>query len=43
MIIEGRAEPSFLVSHVESLDSAPEIYERFDQREEGVTKVLLKP
>ncbi|MFC7007655.1 glutathione-independent formaldehyde dehydrogenase [Halalkalicoccus salilacus] len=43
MIIEGRADPSFLVSHREDLERAPEMYERFDQREEGVTKVLLEP
>lgn len=33
----------FIVSHVEPLENAPEMYERFDRREEGVTKVLLKP
>ncbi|WP_167768428.1 glutathione-independent formaldehyde dehydrogenase [Haloarcula amylovorans] len=43
MIIEGRAEPSFIVSHRVDLEDAPEMYERFDEREEGVTKVLLKP
>ena len=43
MIVEGRAEPGFIVSHVEPLENAPELYERFDEREEGVTKVLLKP
>jgi threonine dehydrogenase-like Zn-dependent dehydrogenase len=43
MIIEGRADPSFYVSHRESLEDAPEMYQRFDDREEGVTKVLLEP
>ncbi len=43
MIIEGRADPSFLVSHRVDLEDAPEMYERFDEREEGVTKVLLEP
>ena len=43
LIIEGRADPSFLVSHRVGLDEAPEMYERFDNREEGVTKVLLEP
>ena len=43
MIIEGRADPSFYVSHREPLSNAPEMYERFDNREEGVTKVLLEP
>lgn len=43
MIISGRAEPGFLVSHRVSLEDAPEMYQRFDERETGVTKVLLKP
>lgn len=43
LIVEDRADPSFLVSHRVGLDEAPEMYERFDNREEGVTKVLLEP
>ncbi|RKD94834.1 glutathione-independent formaldehyde dehydrogenase [Halopiger aswanensis] len=43
MIIEGRADPSWVVSHRVDLDQAPEMYEKFDEREEGVTKVLLEP
>ncbi|MFC6724763.1 glutathione-independent formaldehyde dehydrogenase [Halobium palmae] len=43
LIIEGRADPSWVVSHRVSLDEAPEMYQRFDDREEGVTKVLLEP
>ncbi|ELZ03549.1 glutathione-independent formaldehyde dehydrogenase [Natrialba aegyptia] len=43
MIVSGRAEPGFLVSHEVELEDAPEMYERFDEREEGVTKVLLHP
>ena len=43
MIIEGRADPSWVVSHRVDLDEAPEMYEAFDNREEGVTKVLLEP
>ena len=43
MIIEGRADPSFVVSHRVDLEEAPEMYEAFDNREEGVTKVLLEP
>ena len=43
LIIQGRADPSFVVSHRVSLDEAPEMYEAFDKREEGVTKVLLEP
>ena len=43
MIIEGRARPSFVVSHELSLDEAPSAYEKFDRRVEGYTKVVLHP
>ncbi|GCB47815.1 glutathione-independent formaldehyde dehydrogenase [Streptomyces sp. NL15-2K] len=43
MIIEGRARPSFVVSHEMSLDEAPSAYEKFDKRVEGYTKVVLHP
>jgi len=43
LIAEGRATPSFIVSHELPLDRAPEAYERFDAREDGWTKVVLKP
>ncbi|GAA3297196.1 glutathione-independent formaldehyde dehydrogenase [Dactylosporangium matsuzakiense] len=43
LIVTGRAQPSFLVSHELPLDRAAEGYERFDRRDAGWTKVLLKP
>ncbi|GAA2429691.1 glutathione-independent formaldehyde dehydrogenase [Streptomyces macrosporus] len=43
MIIAGRANPSFVVSHRLPLAEAPEAYEHFDKRDNGWTKVLLKP
>ncbi len=43
LIIAGRAEPSFVVSKELPLDEAPDAYKRFDNREEGYTKVLLHP
>ncbi|GAB2762287.1 glutathione-independent formaldehyde dehydrogenase [Salinifilum aidingensis] len=43
MIIAGRAKPSFVVSQQLPLASAPDAYARFDQREEGYSKVLLQP
>jgi len=43
LIIEGRADPSWVVSHRVDLEEAPEMYEKFDAREEGVIKVLLEP
>lgn len=43
LIIAGRAKPSFLVSHDLSLEDAADAYRRFDRREEGWTKIILKP
>jgi glutathione-independent formaldehyde dehydrogenase len=43
MITEGRANPSFVVSHELPLDEAPDAYQKFDKRVDGYTKVILKP
>jgi glutathione-independent formaldehyde dehydrogenase len=43
LIITGRATPGWIVSHELSLDEAPEAYRRFDERQDGWTKVLLHP
>lgn len=43
MIIEGRATPSFVVSHKLPLDQAPQAYDKFDKRIDGYTKVILRP
>ena len=43
LIIAERASPSFVVSHEVPLSEAPEAYQKFDQRVEGYTKVLLHP
>jgi threonine dehydrogenase-like Zn-dependent dehydrogenase len=43
LIREGRASPSFIVSHHLPLDNAPEAYQHFDKREIGWTKVVLNP
>jgi glutathione-independent formaldehyde dehydrogenase len=43
LITAGRARPSFVVSHELPLDQAPMAYQKFDQRVEGYTKVILKP
>ncbi len=43
LIIAGRATPSFLATQRLPLESAPDAYKRFDKREDGWTKVLLKP
>ena len=43
MITDGRATPSFVVSHVLPLEDAPGAYRKFDRRVDGCTKVILKP
>lgn len=43
LIIAGKAEPSFVVSKELPLRDAPDAYARFDRREEGYSKVVLKP
>jgi glutathione-independent formaldehyde dehydrogenase len=43
LIEAGRAKPSFIVSHELPLADAADAYERFDNREKGWTKVVLKP
>jgi glutathione-independent formaldehyde dehydrogenase len=43
LIIAGRARPSFIVSHEVPLEYAPVAYQKFDDRIDGWTKVLLHP
>jgi len=42
MIVSGAAKPSSVVSHRISIDDAPKAFEKFDAREEGYIKVVLK-
>lgn len=42
-VVTGQAKPGTIVSHHISIDEAPEYYERFDKREDGVTKVVINP
>ncbi|MFG2043419.1 glutathione-independent formaldehyde dehydrogenase [Dactylosporangium sp. NPDC048998] len=43
LIEEGRAKPSFVVSHELALDRAPAGYDHFDKRTNGWTTVVLHP
>jgi glutathione-independent formaldehyde dehydrogenase len=43
LIVAGRATPSSIVSDELPLEQAAEGYERFDEREDGWTTVLLRP
>ena len=43
LIHVGKATPSAIISHRLGLDQAPDAYQHFDARDEGWTKVVLKP
>ena len=43
LISSGKAKPSAIVSHELSLDEAPDAYKHFNTRDDGWTKVVLKP
>jgi threonine dehydrogenase-like Zn-dependent dehydrogenase len=43
MILEGKLDTTFLISHRLSLEEAPEGYKMFKERQNEVTKVVLKP
>jgi glutathione-independent formaldehyde dehydrogenase len=43
LVVSGRARPGIIVTHHGSLDDAPELYQRFDRREDGVIKAVLHP
>ncbi len=42
LIISGRAKPSKIVSHHIDITEAPDAYQKFDQRIDGYTKVLIR-
>ena len=41
LIISGRARPGQIVTHHESLENAPSIYDRFDRRADGIVKAVF--
>lgn len=43
LIHHGKAKPSIIISHEISLAEAPDAYKHFDNRDEGWTKVILRP
>ena len=43
LIYTGRAEPSKIISHRLTLEEAPNAFKHFDARDDGWTKVVLKP
>jgi glutathione-independent formaldehyde dehydrogenase len=43
LIISGRARPSQIITHHESLENAPSMYDRFDRRVDGIVKAVFNP
>ncbi|HEY2683064.1 MAG TPA: zinc-dependent alcohol dehydrogenase [Steroidobacteraceae bacterium] len=43
LIVEGKLDTTFLISHRLSLEEAPQGYKMFKERQNEVTKVVLKP
>ena len=43
LVAAGKATPSFIVSHELPLEQGPDAYSHFDARDDGWTKVVLKP
>jgi threonine dehydrogenase-like Zn-dependent dehydrogenase len=43
LVEKGVIDPTFAVTHILSLDDAPDAYELFKRKEDGCVKVVLKP
>ena len=39
----GEIDPSFVISHEADLEDGPELYRKFNDKEDGCTKVVLEP
>jgi threonine dehydrogenase-like Zn-dependent dehydrogenase len=39
----GQIDPSFVITHVCSLESGPDMYRTFREKEDGCIKVVMKP
>lgn len=43
LIVEGKIDPSFVITHTVGLEQGPEMYKTFRDKEDGCIKVVLKP
>jgi len=43
LIEDGKIDPSFVITHVTSLEKGPELYETFRDKKDGCIKVVMKP
>ena len=42
-VLAGELNPDLVISHVMPIDEAPAAYEMFAKKQDGCTKVVLKP
>ena len=40
---KGDIDPSFLISHIVGIEQVPEMYAKWQKKEEGVTKIVIDP
>lgn len=43
LIVQGRIDPSFVITHAGTLEDGPDLYRAFRDKEDGCIKVVLKP
>jgi threonine dehydrogenase-like Zn-dependent dehydrogenase len=43
LVEKGAIDPTFVVTHIVSLDDAPDAYELFKRKDDGCVKIVLKP
>jgi threonine dehydrogenase-like Zn-dependent dehydrogenase len=43
LIVEGKIDPSFVITHERPLEDGPELYKTFRDKQDGCIKVVLKP
>jgi len=42
-VVDGKIDPSVVITHRGTLTQGPELYKKFLEREEGILKVILRP
>jgi threonine dehydrogenase-like Zn-dependent dehydrogenase len=42
-VLENQIDPSFVITHTEPLESGPQMYKTFRDKQDGCIKVVLKP
>ncbi len=43
LIVDGKIDPSFLITHRIGLEEGPEAYKTFRDKTDGCVKVVIKP